>query len=93
LCIYHPVGGPYRGFGMSEIHFAIEQNLDIVAYKIGMDPAEFRKKNALKDGSSTVTGQILENVGLIQCLDKVTEDIEWARELLVCIKHLQCLIM
>jgi len=79
ICVYtnHPVGGPYRGFGMSEIHFAIEQNLDIVAYKIGMDPAEFRKKNALKDGSSTVTGQILENVGLIQCLDKVTEDIEW----------------
>jgi len=44
ICVYtnHPVGGPYRGFGMSEIHFAIEQNLDIVAYKIGMDPAEFR---------------------------------------------------
>ena len=79
ICVYtnHPVGGPYRGFGMSEIHFAIEQNLDIVAHKIGMDPAEFRRKNALKDGSTTVTGQILENVGLMQCLDKVTEDIEW----------------
>ncbi len=79
ICVYtnHPVGGPYRGFGMSEIHFAIEQNLDIVAHKIGMDPAEFRRRNALKDGSSTVTGQVLENVGLIQCLDKVTEDIEW----------------
>jgi CO/xanthine dehydrogenase Mo-binding subunit len=79
ICVYtnHPVGGPYRGFGMSEIHFAIEQNLDIVAHKIGMDPAEFRRKNALKDGSATVTGQVLENVGLIQCLDKVTEDIEW----------------
>ncbi|GAI46777.1 unnamed protein product, partial [marine sediment metagenome] len=27
ICVYtnHPVGGPYRGFGMSEIHFAIEQ--------------------------------------------------------------------
>ncbi|GAG73563.1 unnamed protein product, partial [marine sediment metagenome] len=79
ICVYtnHPVGGPYRGFGMSEIHFAIEQNLDIVAHKIGMDPAEFRRKNALKDGSTTVTGQVLENVGLIQCLDKVTGDIEW----------------
>ena len=79
ICVYtnHPVGGPYRGFGMSEIHFAIEQNLDIVAHKIGMDPAEFRRKNALKDGSTTVTGQVLENVGLMQCLNKVTEDIEW----------------
>lgn len=79
ICVYtnHPVGGPYRGFGMSEIHFAIEQNLDIVAHKIGMDPLEFRRKNALKDGSTTVTGQVLENVGLMQCLDKVTGDIEW----------------
>jgi len=79
ICVYtnHPVGGPYRGFGMSEIHFAIEQNLDIVANNIGMDPAEFRRKNALKDGSTTVTGQVLENVGLIQCLDKVVKDIEW----------------
>jgi len=82
ICVYtnHPVGGPYRGFGMSEIHFAIEQNLDIVAYKIGMDPAEFRRRNALKDGSSTVTGQVLENVGLMQCLDKVIEDIEWDKK-------------
>ena len=81
ICVYtnHPVGGPYRGFGMSEIHFAIEQNLDIVAHKIGMDPAEFRRRNALKNGSTTVTGQVLENVGLMQCLDKVTKDIEWGK--------------
>ncbi|TFG93319.1 MAG: xanthine dehydrogenase family protein molybdopterin-binding subunit [Candidatus Atribacteria bacterium] len=79
ICVYtnHPAGGPYRGFGMSEIHFAIEQNLDIVAYRIGMDAVEIRRKNALKDGSATVTGQVLENVGLLQCLEKVTEDIKW----------------
>jgi len=79
ICVYtnHPVGGPYRGFGMSEIHFAIEQNLDIVAHKIGMEPLEFRRKNALKDGRTTVTGQVLENVGFIECLDKATQDIEW----------------
>ena len=79
ICVYtnHPVGGPYRGFGMSEIHFAIEQNLDIVAHRIGMDAVEIRRKNALKDGSATVTGQVLENVGLLQCLEKVTEDIKW----------------
>jgi CO/xanthine dehydrogenase Mo-binding subunit len=79
ICVYtnHPVGGPYRGFGMSEIHFAIEQNLDIVAHKIKIDPLEFRRKNALKDGGRTVTGQVLENVGFVECLDKVAKDIEW----------------
>jgi CO/xanthine dehydrogenase Mo-binding subunit len=79
ICVYtnHPVGGPYRGFGMSEIHFAIEQNLDIVAHEIGIEPLEFRRKNALKDGRTTVTGQVLENVGFIECLDKAAKDIEW----------------
>jgi CO/xanthine dehydrogenase Mo-binding subunit len=79
ICVYtnHPAGGPYRGFGMSEIHFAIEQNLDVVAHKIKMDPLEFRRKNALKDGGRTVTGQVLENVGFVECLDKTAKDIEW----------------
>jgi CO/xanthine dehydrogenase Mo-binding subunit len=79
ICVYtnHPVGGPYRGFGMSEIHFAIEQNLDIIAHKIKMDPLEFRRKNALKDGGTTVTGQVVENVGFLECLNKAAKDIEW----------------
>ncbi len=79
ICVYtnHPVGGPYRGFGMSEIHFAIEQNLDIIAHKLEIDQVEFRRKNALKDGGTTVTGQVLENVGFVKCLEKVAEDIEW----------------
>ncbi len=46
-CVYtnHPVGGPYRGFGMCEIHFGIEQNLDIIAEKLGISSVEIRKIN------------------------------------------------
>jgi CO/xanthine dehydrogenase Mo-binding subunit len=51
--------------------------LDIVAHEIGIEPLEFRRKNALKDGRTTVTGQVLENVGFIECLDKAAKDIEW----------------
>ena len=56
-CVYtnHPVGGPYRGFGMCEIHFAIEQNIDEVALKIGMDPAQVRRINGLRPGGVTGT--------------------------------------
>ncbi|GAH96063.1 unnamed protein product [marine sediment metagenome] len=36
-----------------------------------------RRKNALKDGGTTVTGQVVENVGFVKCLDKVAKDIEW----------------
>lgn len=81
-CLYtnQPVGGPYRGFGMSEIHFAIEQNLDMVAAQMGIDPVEFRKINAIKEGGHTVTGQQLYNVGITKCIEAVEKDIEWGKE-------------
>jgi CO/xanthine dehydrogenase Mo-binding subunit len=55
-----PVGSAYRGFGMQEIHWALEQQMDIVAHEIGMDPVEFRVLNCLGPGKSTVTGQVLD---------------------------------
>jgi CO/xanthine dehydrogenase Mo-binding subunit len=55
-----PIGSAYRGFGMQEIHWALEQQMDIVAHEIGMDPVEFRLLNCLGPGKSTVTGQVLD---------------------------------
>lgn len=81
-CVYtnHPVGGPYRGFGMSEIHFGIEQNLDIVAEQIGISPVEIRRINGLKPGGRTGTGELVEVCGLMECLDNVIRDIELDKE-------------
>lgn len=55
-----PVGSAYRGFGMQEIHWALEQQMDRVAVELGIDPAEFRLLNCLGAGKSTVTGQVLD---------------------------------
>lgn len=77
-CVYtnNPVGGPYRGFGMAEIHFCIEQNMDAVANAIGMDPVEFRKINAHKPGGRTATNEpVYDNCGLVECIDTVAKDI------------------
>ncbi len=70
-----PVGSAYRGFGMQEIHWALEQQMDRVAHEIGMDPAEFRLKNCLGPGKRTVTGQVLdEHAGRVDaCIEKVVE--------------------
>jgi len=72
-CVYtnHPVGGPYRGFGMCEIHFGIEQNMDVIAEKLGISQLEIRKINALKAGSINGMGQVVETCGLVECLEKV----------------------
>lgn len=40
-----PVGGAMRGYGIPQACFAIESLMDDAAYRIGMDPLEFRKKN------------------------------------------------
>lgn len=78
-CVYtnNPVGGPYRGFGMCEIHFAIEQNMDIIAEKLGISPVEIRKINGIKQGGYTGMGEKLEVAGLEECINQVALDIEY----------------
>lgn len=78
-CVYtnHPVGGPYRGFGMCEIHFAIEQNLDMIAHEIGMSEVDIRRVNGLRAGGATATGQILEDCGYQDCLETVVKELEY----------------
>lgn len=78
-CVYtnNPVGGPYRGFGMCEIHFGIEQNIDEVAKEIGMDPIEIRRVNGLAPGKSTGTGEIMKSCGFLEALDQVAAAIEY----------------
>ncbi|HOX47454.1 MAG TPA: xanthine dehydrogenase family protein molybdopterin-binding subunit [Myxococcota bacterium] len=70
-----PVGSAYRGFGMQEIHWALEQQMDMVAHELGQDPVEFRLRNCLGPGKRTVTGQVLdEHAGRVdKCIHKVAE--------------------
>jgi len=67
--------GAFRGFGAPQSNFAIEQMMDICAEKIQMDPIAFRKQNGVIDGSTTITGQVLDThkVSLHQVIDSVVE--------------------
>ncbi|MDJ0497400.1 MAG: xanthine dehydrogenase family protein molybdopterin-binding subunit [Acidimicrobiia bacterium] len=79
LCMYTnlPPGGPYRGFGYSEFHFGLESHMDRIAEAIGMDPVEFRRKNAIVEGDELSYGAHMNPSGLIEAIDKVAEAIEW----------------
>ncbi len=64
--------GAFRGFGVTQSAFAVESNMDILAEELGIDPAELRRKNAMRVGTTTATGQLLrESVGLLECLERV----------------------
>lgn len=43
----------FRGFGLTEVFFAAERQMDLLAKKLGIDPVEFRLKNVLIPGKST----------------------------------------
>lgn len=67
-----PYGTAYRGFGHVEFFWGLERHMDLVARAIGMDPLEFRRRNALKAGSVTITGEVIsEHTGNVRkCLDE-----------------------
>ena len=66
----NPLGGAFRGYGINQAAVALESLLDELSRKLGMDPFEFRRKNMLVEGDSTITGQLLPtSVGAVQTLD------------------------
>jgi xanthine dehydrogenase molybdenum-binding subunit len=68
----NPPAGAFRGFGVMQSAFAVESMMDMLADRLGMDPVDLRRKNALRVGSVTNTGQILrDSVGLEECIEKV----------------------
>ncbi len=79
ICVYtnHVVGGPYRGFGMSELHTGIGQCMDMLAEKIGMDKVEFHKLNVVQAGDILGTGMKMHDTGIKDCVDKVATAIGW----------------
>jgi len=51
--------------------------MDILAEELGMDPLALRRKNALREGGVTSTGQVLrESVGLVECIDVVEAELK-----------------
>jgi aldehyde oxidoreductase len=75
-----PISGAFRGFGVPQATIMQETLYDELAGKLGMDRLEFRLKNALRNGSETVTGQRLEGgVGMAECLDVLKP--HWSRAL------------
>lgn len=70
-----PMAGAMRGYGLPQVAFAHESQMDIIAEKLGMDPLEFRMKNIVVEGSKVVTGQRLYAVGLKECLEQVKKEL------------------
>ena len=64
-----PKVAPYRAPGAPIAAFGGEQVVDELARKVGMDPLEFRLKNASKEGTRRVDGPVYPRIGNVECLE------------------------
>ena len=73
-----PPHGAFRGFGAPQAIFAAERQMDQVAKAVGLTPDEFRRRNFLHNGQTTITGQLIkEDVNLDGLLDRAFRESEY----------------
>lgn len=72
--------GAFRGYGLSQMIFAVESAMDELAHGIGMDPWEFRRKNMVRKGDPMLSSHsepeedvLYGSYGLDQCV-QLAED-------------------
>ncbi len=65
--------GHMRAPGDPQGFFANESQLDIVARKLGMDPAEFKRRNMLRDGDETPIGGHISHIRGQEALEKAIQ--------------------
>lgn len=70
----NPVSGAMRAFGAPQAAIAHEAIMDELAKKIGISPVEIRRINAFREGSTTPTGQVLnDGVGILETIERAVE--------------------
>lgn len=70
-----PPHGAFRGFGAPQSIFALERHLDLIANKLQLSPEEIRRRNFIKDGQTTATGQVInEGVSMDNLLSRALKE-------------------
>ncbi len=84
----HPPAGAYRGYGVPQGYWPLERHLEKIAHDLGIDPIDFRLKNAVRAGEmhpfSTAWSEgreprpeIIHTVGLEECVRQGKAAIGW----------------
>jgi CO/xanthine dehydrogenase Mo-binding subunit len=71
-------GAAFRGFGAPQALYMAELQMDKIAEKLGMDPLEFRLKNALRDGDTLGVGTPAPGpVSIVKVMEEAGSKFEW----------------
>jgi carbon-monoxide dehydrogenase large subunit len=72
-------GGYYRSPGAVATAFAVDCHTDILAKELGMDPAEFRLKNFLRENEADAVGHELHSVRFREVLQGALDAAGWKK--------------
>ena len=70
----------FRGFGAPQALWMAELQMDKLAEKLGLDPVEFRHRNALRDGDTLNVGTPAPGgVSIVQCIEAARDKFGWGK--------------
>jgi CO/xanthine dehydrogenase Mo-binding subunit len=75
-----PACGAQRGHGAVIARACFEQQLDMIAEKIGMDPLELRIKNMMETGDTTCNDLNMSSFGMAECIEAVRNGSGWDKK-------------
>ncbi len=74
-----PPAGAFRGYGVAQVAWAFESQMDMIAERLGLDPVEFRRQNLLRRGDTFATGEVMEEAAFEELMDHTAKMIGWGR--------------
>ena len=77
----HQPSGSVRAPTAPQSCWAIESHTDEVAAALGMDPVDFRRRNAVDTGVEGPSGQTYGEIGVQQCIEEATKLVGYGRAL------------
>ena len=73
-----PPHGAFRGFGGTQMLFALNSHIHTMAEQLGLDPVEIHRRNAIGRGETSIHGWQIGSTGLLECIDQCTQAVGWA---------------
>ena len=75
-----PPHGAFRGFGGTQMLFALNSHIDTMARMLDLDPVDIHQRNAIGAGETSVHGWKIGSTGLAECIVQATRGHRLARQ-------------
>lgn len=74
-----PPAGALRGFGIPQLVWGYESQMDLMARELGIDPVAFRRDNILRDDREQATGTPLKGAAVDAVLEEIIAKMDWEK--------------